>query len=129
MTDRELLAAGGGLALGFLVVWFLTGSRKAPASSRAAPPPSGGDVIEGAILSEKPDVMEVIARSWRSTLGVGMDATRAQVDAAYQELCRQYDPGKLESMAPELRTIARTRREQIDEAYREALAELGAADR
>jgi len=132
VTDREILAIGGGLALGFMVVWFMVGDRKTPKAevAPAAPGPltpvATGDVIEGTVLSERPDTGLEPALFWRNTLGVGATATRAHVDAAYQELCRQYDVTKLEQMAPELRQLAQARRSQIDDAYRQGIAEFTA---
>ena len=51
------------------------------------------------------------------TLGVGMDATDAEIDQAYRRLMSQYHPDRLPGAAPELRAQAEKRSREINAAY------------
>ena len=51
------------------------------------------------------------------TLGVGMDASDAEIDQAYRRLMSQYHPDRLPGAAPELRAQAEKRSREINAAY------------
>ena len=59
-------------------------------------------------------------------LGVGLDATRDDLKAAYRAKWAAYDPARVATMGPELAQVAAQRRAELTAAYRElapALAE------
>ena len=50
-------------------------------------------------------------------LGLGSDATDAEVDQAYRRLMSQYHPDKVAGAAPELRAQAEKKAREINTAY------------
>ncbi|WP_407352712.1 DnaJ family molecular chaperone [Luteimonas sp. R10] len=50
-------------------------------------------------------------------LGVGDDASQAEIDQAYRRLMAQYHPDRLSGAAPELRAQAEKKAQEINGAY------------
>jgi cytochrome c biogenesis protein CcmG/thiol:disulfide interchange protein DsbE len=52
------------------------------------------------------------------TLGLGADATRAELECAYQERRAAYDPARVAAIDPELTALATQRQAELELAYR-----------
>ena len=56
--------------------------------------------------------------SYYTLLGVGPDATPAEIDAAYARQRERYDPSRVRDLDPELRAVAEERTAELERAYR-----------
>jgi DnaJ-class molecular chaperone len=53
----------------------------------------------------------------RKILGVGDNASEAEISAAYRRLAQMYHPDKVAGLAPEFQTLADRRMKEINAAY------------
>jgi DnaJ like chaperone protein len=113
MNATELLVIVGGLAIGYWVVSFFFGKRKAPAAS----PPSN---------EEMPPAANPPA-AWHEVLEVSPAASTDDIRAAYRRLMGQYHPDKVSALGVELRALAERKSKEIGAAYREAMQLHGLA--
>lgn len=56
-------------------------------------------------------------RPWYDVLGVAPDASRHEIDTAYQALIAQYHPDKFAQHGEDIREIARVRAKELTAAY------------
>ncbi|MDH5823021.1 DnaJ domain-containing protein [Luteimonas sp. RD2P54] len=94
-----------GKLLGFIAGWLLMRH------------PAGG--LIGLLIGHAFDADWLFPR--RATpyrvLGVGEDASEAEIDQAYRRLMAQYHPDRLSGAAPELRAEAEKKAREINGAY------------
>jgi hypothetical protein len=109
MTLIELAVILIGLFAGYWVVSKLFfGSPKTNEDAKPAPPP-------GAPLPR-----------WHEILQVGPSASEAEIRDAYKRMISLYHPDKVESLGPDLRTLALQKSQEITAAYREGMHARGA---
>lgn len=60
-----------------------------------------------------------VADSAREVLGVGSDASKSEIVAAYRKLVRMYHPDRVEGLGPEFKELAERRTKEINAAYAE----------
>lgn len=148
MNLEETVVVVLGLALGFLVVWYVMGAMTAKPRPSAVPTSStvlpeidvpGVDAASPVPAQAMPPPMPASAQlsapvatyadpggaAWRSVLGVGPAAGMLEAELAYEAARSKYDPARLQDMAPELRQLAEQRIAEIERAMAQARAEFG----
>jgi DnaJ like chaperone protein len=109
MTLTDLAVILFGLFAGYWVMSKLFfGSPKTTEDAKPAPPPS-------APLPQ-----------WHEILQVGPSANAGEIRDAYKRMISLYHPDKVESLGPELRTLAIQKSQEITAAYREGMHARGA---
>jgi DnaJ like chaperone protein len=109
MTLIDLAVILIGLFAGYWVVSKLFfGSPKTNEDAKPAPPP-------GAPLPQ-----------WHEILQVGPSAGEGEIRDAYKRMISLYHPDKVESLGPDLKTLAIQKSQEITAAYREGMHARGA---
>ena len=106
MTKTELIVIVGAAALGYWLVAVMLPHLLSPPSRKPSPPP----VPDGPL--------------WHDILGVSPHASRDDIVAAYEAKIHEYAPERMAHLGPDVRELARSRREQLGLAYDAALRDL-----
>ena len=109
MTLTDLAVILFGLFAGYWVVSKLFfGSRKTTETSESTPPPNAPPA------------------HWHDVLQVDPSADEAQIRDAYKRMISLYHPDKVESLGPDLKTLAIQKSQEITAAYRDGMRARGA---
>lgn len=123
MTSNEVMVSIMCALVGYWVISALIGSKKPPgADAQDAPdntPPFGQQT------ASKPAQAAPVPQAWHAVLAVSRNANLEEVQTAYRTLISQYHPDKVASLDAELQALAETKTKAINQAYNEALAEVG----
>jgi hypothetical protein len=112
LSPHELGIIVVGLAVGYWVVSYALEPRRGKKVGVTAP-------------KVRPE-LEVSPRAeapWWAVLGVAQDASRAEIEQAYQLRISEYRADKVAGMSDEIRALAATRSREIEAAYEEGLRE------
>lgn len=102
MNVMEIVVVGICLAIGYKFVSAMIATPK-------------GDAPD--TTDTKPPLQLDTRRPWYDVLGVSPEATRAEINAAYQALIIQYHPDKFTQHGDEIREIAKKRAKELNAAY------------
>lgn len=102
MSVMEIVVVGICLAIGYKFVSAMMVTPK-------------GDPSEP--QDDRPPLQLDTRRPWYEVLGVSPEASRAEINAAYQALIAQYHPDKFTQHGDEIREIAQKRAKELNAAY------------
>lgn len=102
MNGMDIVVIGLCLAIGYK---FVSAMMAAPRGDMAdAPDPKAALQLD-------------TRRPWYEVLGVAPDASRREIDTAYQALIAQYHPDKFIQHGDDIREVARVRAKELNAAY------------
>ena len=100
MVSSEALVTVLAGIIGFIVIWYLMGMITERFSAGGAPAQQP---------AQRPE--------WADVLGVAPDASREDVKRAYLQKIKEFEPGRLAALGPEMRKLAEQRLQQINLAF------------
>src|SRR5262245_45189800 len=111
MVSSEVLVTVLAGIIGFIVIWYLMGMITERFSMGGAPAqePAREPAQEPAQQPSRPE--------WADVLGVAPDASRDDVKRAYLQKIKEFEPGRLAALGPEMRKLAEQRLQQINLAF------------
>lgn len=112
--------AAGVIRETFRAAFAVMGSRGGSGSAGERPPRQ-----EEGFRTERP-APRPDSRAAREVLGVGPDATEAEIVSAYRNMARKYHPDRVEGLGPEFDELAERRMKEINEAYTRLKGSAGA---
>jgi hypothetical protein len=117
LTDLAVILFG--LFAGYWAVSKLFfGSPKPNDDAKPAPPPSAPPPSAPPPSAPLPQ--------WHEILQVGPSASEGEIRDAYKRMISLYHPDKVESLGPDLKTLAVQKSQEITAAYREGMLARGA---